>query len=123
MHYPAAKTYHHAYYAGLAYHIVRMLEIGDFICKQRPFLNPDLIKAGIIAAHASDLVPRSFTTLNLDYRQNGLGSNSCGPAQSPEHSIKPEPFSFRILLKAYTSEDTDPAGLSRRMRSEAELYK
>lgn len=48
MHYPAAKTYHHAYYAGLAYHIVRMLEIGDFICKQRPFLNPDLIKAGII---------------------------------------------------------------------------
>lgn len=48
MHYPAAKTYHHAYYAGLAYHIVRMLEIGDFICKQRPFLNPDLIRAGII---------------------------------------------------------------------------
>ncbi|MBX4146901.1 phosphohydrolase [Paenibacillus sp. LC231] len=48
MHYPAAKTYHHAYFAGLAYHIVRMLEIGDFICKQRPFLNPDLIRAGII---------------------------------------------------------------------------
>lgn len=48
MHYPAAKTHHHAYCAGLAYHIVRMLEIGEFICKQRPFLNPDLIKAGII---------------------------------------------------------------------------
>ncbi|WP_054957437.1 3'-5' exoribonuclease YhaM family protein [Paenibacillus dakarensis] len=48
MHYPAAKTFHHAYFAGLAYHIVRMLEIGDFICKQRPFLNPDLLKAGII---------------------------------------------------------------------------
>lgn len=48
MHYPAAKTYHHAYFAGLAYHIVRMLQIGDFICKQRPFLNSDLIKAGII---------------------------------------------------------------------------
>lgn len=48
MHYPAAKTYHHAYFAGLAYHIVRMLEIGGFICKQRPFLNPDLLKAGII---------------------------------------------------------------------------
>ncbi|MCQ6563079.1 3'-5' exoribonuclease YhaM family protein [Paenibacillus mendelii] len=48
MHYPAAKTHHHAYFAGLAYHIVRMLEIGEFICKQRPFLNPDYIKAGII---------------------------------------------------------------------------
>lgn len=48
LHYPAAKTHHHAYCAGLAYHIVRMLEIGDFLCKQRPFLNPDLIRAGII---------------------------------------------------------------------------
>jgi len=48
MHYPAAKTHHHAYYAGLAYHIVRMLELGEFVCKQRPFLNPDLIRAGII---------------------------------------------------------------------------
>ncbi|WP_281887444.1 3'-5' exoribonuclease YhaM family protein [Paenibacillus sp. YYML68] len=48
MHYPAAKTHHHAYCAGLAYHIVRMLELGEFVCKQRPFLNADLIKAGII---------------------------------------------------------------------------
>lgn len=48
MHYPAAKTHHHAYFAGLAYHMVRMLELGDFICKQRPFLNPDLLTAGII---------------------------------------------------------------------------
>ncbi|MBY9080811.1 HD domain-containing protein [Paenibacillus sp. HN-1] len=48
MHYPAAKTHHHAYFAGLAYHMTRMLEIGDFLCKQRPFLNPDLIRAGII---------------------------------------------------------------------------
>lgn len=48
LHSPAAKSHHHAYYAGLAYHIVRMLELGDFICAQRPFLNADLVKAGII---------------------------------------------------------------------------
>lgn len=48
MEYPAAKFHHHAYFAGLAYHIVRMLELGDFVCKQRPFLNADLVKAGII---------------------------------------------------------------------------
>ncbi|MNN05427.1 3'-5' exoribonuclease YhaM [compost metagenome] len=48
VHYPAAKSHHHAYYAGLAYHMVRMLELGDFLCKQRPFLNADLLKAGII---------------------------------------------------------------------------
>ncbi|AJY74131.1 3'-5' exoribonuclease YhaM family protein [Paenibacillus beijingensis] len=48
MHYPAAKTHHHAYYAGLAYHMARMLELGEFLCRQRPFLNPDMLKAGII---------------------------------------------------------------------------
>lgn len=47
-HYPAAKGNHHAYYAGLAYHMVRMLELGEFVCQQRPFLNPDLVKGGII---------------------------------------------------------------------------
>ena len=69
------------------------------------------------AAHASDLVPRSFITLNLDYRQNGLGGNRRGPAQAPEHSIKPEPFSFRILLMAHrrgyrpgTAEPADALG-------------
>jgi len=48
MDYPAAKSHHHAYFAGLAYHIVRMLEIGEFLVRQRPFLNMDMIKAGII---------------------------------------------------------------------------
>lgn len=48
IHYPAAKSIHHSYFSGLAYHICRMLELGDFLCRQRPFLNPDLIKAGII---------------------------------------------------------------------------
>jgi 3'-5' exoribonuclease len=48
IHYPAAKSMHHAYYSGLAYHTVRMLELGEFIIKQRPFLNPDFIRAGII---------------------------------------------------------------------------
>lgn len=48
MDYPAAKYHHHAYFAGLAYHIVRMLELGGFLVRQRPFLNMDMIKAGII---------------------------------------------------------------------------
>ncbi|GLX66890.1 beta-galactosidase subunit alpha [Paenibacillus glycanilyticus] len=71
------------------------------------------------AKHASDLVPRDFITLNLDYRQNGLGSNSCGPAQGPEHAVKPEEFRFRMLLKPYLSEDTAPERLSHQMRLEA----
>ncbi|MFD2114492.1 3'-5' exoribonuclease YhaM family protein [Paenibacillus yanchengensis] len=45
---PAAKTHHHAYYGGLAYHMVRMLELGKFVCEQRPFLRADLLLAGIV---------------------------------------------------------------------------
>lgn len=48
MHYPAGKGMHHAFYAGLAYHVARMLELGEFVCRQRPFLNRDLLLAGII---------------------------------------------------------------------------
>jgi 3'-5' exoribonuclease len=47
-HYPAGKALHHSFYAGLSYHICRMLELAEFICRQRPFLNADLLKAGII---------------------------------------------------------------------------
>ncbi|WP_054023822.1 glycoside hydrolase family 2 TIM barrel-domain containing protein [Bacillus sp. FJAT-28004] len=71
------------------------------------------------AKHASDLVPRDFITLNLDYRQNGLGSNSCGPAQSAESTVTSEEFRFGMLLKPYLSEDTAPERLSHQMRWEA----
>ncbi|GMK43940.1 beta-galactosidase [Paenibacillus glycanilyticus] len=71
------------------------------------------------ARHASDLVPRDFITLNLDYRQNGLGSNSCGPAQAPDCMVTPDEFRFRVLLKPYLSEDSAPERLSHQMRLEA----
>ncbi len=45
---PAAKSHHHAYFGGLAYDIVRMLELSEFISQQRHFLNSDLLKAGVI---------------------------------------------------------------------------
>lgn len=75
------------------------------------------------ARHLSDLKPRDYITLNLDYRQNGLGSNSCGPAQSPEHAVKPEPFRFRILLQAYMAENGSPERLWRSMAAEADNMK
>jgi beta-galactosidase/evolved beta-galactosidase subunit alpha len=81
----------------------------------RRYTDSDLEKA----QHMSDLAPRDFITLNLDYRQNGLGSNSCGPAQSPENTVTPEAFQFRILLQAYMAEDSSPERLSRRMSIEA----
>ncbi|MFC5407461.1 beta-galactosidase subunit alpha [Cohnella soli] len=74
------------------------------------------------AKHESDLVPREFVTLNLDYRQNGLGSNSCGPAQLPPYAVKAEEFRFRIMFRAYSSGDIAPERLSRKMAAEAAAW-
>lgn len=45
---PAAVTMHHNYFSGLAYHVYSMLVLSDIYLKQYPFLNSDLVYAGII---------------------------------------------------------------------------
>ena len=50
------------------------------------------------AAHTYDLVQRDFVTLNLDYAQTGLGSNSCGPRALPPYELKPQAFCFALRL-------------------------
>ncbi|MGE5704177.1 MAG: beta-galactosidase subunit alpha [Clostridia bacterium] len=62
------------------------------------------------AQHTTDLVPRDFVVWNLDYRQNGLGSNSCGPAQLPQYTLKPEAFRFRFVMKAFDQNSISPLG-------------
>ncbi len=46
--YPAATRYHHAYISGLAYHTYSMIRLAGGFLETYPFLNPDLIYAGII---------------------------------------------------------------------------
>ncbi len=48
LYYPAAQKNHHAEYAGLLYHIKRMLINGDLMCSVYPFLNKDLVATGVI---------------------------------------------------------------------------
>lgn len=52
------------------------------------------------ATHRHQLVPRKDITLNLDYKQCGAGSGSCGPDTFEQYRIKPEPFEFTVLLSA-----------------------
>lgn len=54
------------------------------------------------AKHTFDLVKRDRVYLNLDYRQNGLGSNSCGPAQMGQHRLLSEKFNFIFRIKAFS---------------------
>ncbi len=46
--YPAATKFHHAYIGGLSYHTSTMLQLIDGFMKVYPFLNKDLLVAGIV---------------------------------------------------------------------------
>ncbi len=50
-------------------------------------------------AHDYELVPMKETAVNIDYRQNGIGSNSCGPRLERKFAFteKHFEFSFRLL--------------------------
>ena len=48
--------------------------------------------------HSYELVPSDSTVLCLDYRQNGIGSNSCGPELSEDYRFDEEQFTFRIHI-------------------------
>jgi beta-galactosidase/evolved beta-galactosidase subunit alpha len=69
------------------------------------------------AQHTCDLVPRPTITLHLDYRQNGLGSGSCGPGVTPPYQLHAEPFVFRLRLRALSPGGAEPQELARQAPS------
>lgn len=60
------------------------------------------------AQHTCELVPRPTITLHLDYRQNGLGTGSCGPGVMPAYQLHAEPFAFSVRLRPL-ADGTRPA--------------
>ena len=53
------------------------------------------------AAHNYELKPADETILCLDYAQNGIGSNSCGPVVSDPYRFDDVEFCFSIKLIPY----------------------
>lgn len=53
------------------------------------------------ARHCNEIQTADQTILNIDYRQNGLGSESCGQAQLPPYLLKPEPFELTFEIVPY----------------------
>ena len=49
-------------------------------------------------AHNYELSPCGSTVLCLDARQNGIGSNSCGPRLLPEYRFDDEAFTYDMTL-------------------------
>lgn len=67
------------------------------------------------AKHTFELEKRDRIYLNLDYRQNGLGSNSCGPKQMEPYKLLPEKFEFQFKLKAFSKYEDSEFKLSKQM--------
>ncbi|MCM1246428.1 MAG: DUF4981 domain-containing protein [Roseburia sp.] len=55
--------------------------------------------------HNYELTPCGSTVLYLDYAQNGIGSNSCGPELLPQYRFDAEDFDFEIRLMPFRADD------------------
>ena len=49
--------------------------------------------------HDYELIPEKETTVIIDYRNAGIGSNSCGPVLDDEFSIIEKEFNFSFVMK------------------------
>lgn len=49
-------------------------------------------------AHNYELEESPYTVLCIDYRQSGIGSNSCGPQLLEKYQLREEKFNFQIRL-------------------------
>lgn len=58
--------------------------------------------------HHHELVPSGHTFFNIDHRQAGLGSNSCGPAPLQKYLLMPEETEFTVRLRPFSRELEDP---------------
>ncbi|NMB12955.1 MAG: DUF4981 domain-containing protein [Firmicutes bacterium] len=65
------------------------------------------------ARHTDELIWRDEVYLNLDYRQNGLGSGSCGPKVLPQYELAPHEFRFTVRLKPYSADSLSPVQLGK----------
>ncbi len=52
-----------------------------------------------VTRHHYELVPNKETTVILDYKQSGIGSNSCGPALAKEFHFNEKDFTYTLHVK------------------------
>ena len=68
--YPAASKNHHNFVGGLATHVLGMVELGEFLCKQYPLLDHDLLISGILLHDIGKIVELSGPVI-IEYTIEG----------------------------------------------------
>ena len=59
-------------------------------------------------AHDFELEPLEDTVVNLDYRHNGIGSNSCGPRLKENWQLAEKKFKFAVRILPALVNDVNP---------------
>lgn len=87
--YPAAVTMHHNYFSGLAYHTYSMLKLSDAYLDLYPFINRDLVYAGIILHDLGKIIELSGPK-GTEYTKKGklLGHISLGANEITKVSVE-----------------------------------
>jgi beta-galactosidase len=55
--------------------------------------------------HRHLLKRRKETTVHIDYKQSGIGSNSCGPALMEKYQLNEKVFQFGFTIRPVFKED------------------
>jgi beta-galactosidase len=64
--------------------------------------------------HTTDVGKRDFVTLNLDYKQMGVGGDtSWGARTHPEYTLPAKEYSYRFRLRPFSKTDEEPARLAK----------
>jgi hypothetical protein len=65
--------------------------------------------------HTYELTRHEEITLNLDYRQSGLGSAACGPGRLEKYMLKAEETHFSLRLRPFSMSKEGPMPLSKQV--------
>ena len=68
------------------------------------------------AKHNHEIQREGCTWINIDYKQGGLGSNSCGPEALEEYRLMPEPAKHEYLIRPYVNGVQDLFQLAREIK-------
>jgi beta-galactosidase len=80
-----------------------------------PFTMEDLDKA----EHINELPTREDITVNLDYKQMGVGGDdSWGARTHPDYTLPPRRYSYRLRLRPYSPAMGDMPSVARRQLPE-----
>lgn len=73
-----------------------LLALGDKFSFNCSHFTPHMLTD---TAHDFELTPLHDTVVNIDYAQNGIGTNSCGPRLDPKYALSEREidFSFRLM--------------------------